>query len=295
MNKGIKLIRDILATFPDSSGLPVEERRKQMDDRAAGMHLPRGFTVEGIDADGVQAEWVNLEGAPADRVLLYLHGGGYVVGSLVSHRQMIAYISRAAGASALSLAYRLAPEHPFPAAVEDAVTGYRWLIKQGFKPEKIAIAGDSAGGGLTMATLIKLRDSGDPLPACGICLSPWADLTGSSETYRTKAETDPMITVDGIQEMADMYLNGEDAKTPLASPVFADLTGLPPLLILVGSEEVLLDDSVELDRKAKTCGVDCTLQVWNDMIHVWPMFSPILQEGKDAIDRIGKFYKNHVQ
>ena len=294
MGKDIQTVRALLAALPDTRGASVQQRREIMDKAAAASHLPRGCSVEGVDAGGVPAEWVRAEGARSDAVILYLHGGGYVIGSLASHRQMVAYICRASGAIALSLAYSLAPEHPCPAAVEDAVAGYRWLIGQGFSPGKIAIAGDSAGGGLTMATLVALRDAGDPLPAAGICISPWTDLTCSSETYRTKAQTDPMVPQDEIKEFAALYLNGKDPKTPLASPLFADLTGLPPLLIQVGTEEVLLNDSIGLDEKARACGVDSTLEIWEQMIHVWHAFSPLLSEGKEAIARIGGYFKDRI-
>jgi acetyl esterase/lipase len=295
MSEEIKIVRQLLASMPDSSGKPIEERRKLMEQASAAAHIPEEIVVEAAVAAGRPAEWSRLKGAPEDKTILYLHGGGYTMGSLITHRQMVAFISRAAGASALSLDYRLAPEHPFPAAVEDAAAAYRWLLKQGFAPEKIAVAGDSAGGGLTVATLLMLRDSGDPLPAAAICLSPWTDLSCSSESYATNAATEAMIAEDMIKEMAAMYLNGSDPKTPLASPIFADLTGLPPLLIQVGSEEVLLGDSIALDRKAGTCGVSSTLEIWQDMIHVWQAFSPILAEGRDAINRIGEFYKAHIR
>jgi monoterpene epsilon-lactone hydrolase len=294
MSDDIKNVRKILTAMPDTTGIPVEEKRRQMDQMAAAGHLPRDCSVEPVNAGGVPAEWINPKGASKDKAIFYLHGGGYVMGSLTSHRQLVAYIARASGATALSIDYRLAPEHPFPAAVEDAVAGYRWLLRQGFSPKRIIIAGDSAGGGLTIATLVSLRDLGDPLPAAGICLCPWVDLTCSSETYRTKADTDPIVRQKEIQEIAALYLGGQDPKTPLASPLFADLTGLPPLLIQVGSEEVLQEDSIGLDKKARACGVDSRLEVWEEMIHVWHSFSPILKEGREAITRIGEYFKQII-
>ena len=290
----IKNVRIILAAAPDTTGMSIEKRRLQMDRMAALGHLPRDCSVEAADAGGVPGEWIKHKGGLEDRAIFYLHGGGYAIGSLTSHRQLVAYIARAAGAKALSLAYRLAPEHPFPAAVEDAVAGYRWLLKQGIPPERIIIAGDSAGGGLTVATLLSLRDQGDPLPAAGVCISPWVDLTCSSETYRTKAHTDPIVQEEGIKEMAALYLGDLDPETPLASPVFGDLTGLPPLLIQVGSEEVLLEDSIRLDKRARACGVDSRLEVWEEMIHVWHSFSPILKEGREAIARIGEYFREII-
>jgi phosphinothricin tripeptide acetyl hydrolase len=185
--------------------------------------------------------------------------------------------------------YRLAPEHPFPAAVEDAVSAYRWLMAQRIAPARIVIAGDSAGGGLAVATLLALRDTGVSLPAAGVCISPWVDLTGSGQSYATRADVDPIVTRDGIDRMALAYLAGKDAKAPLASPLFADLHGLPPLLVQVGDAEVLLDDAVQLAARAKAAGVDATLDIWDEMIHVWHWFFPMLDEGQSAIDRIGQF------
>ena len=294
MGDDIRGVRELLASLPDTRGMSVVARRALMDTAAAAAHLPKGIAVEAVDAGGIPAEWVRAEGVRSDAAILYLHGGGYVIGSLASHRQMVSYISRAAGAPILSLAYRLAPEHPFPAAVEDAAAGYRWLLRTDIAPGKIAVAGDSAGGGLTAATLLALRDAGDALPAAGVCISPWADLTCSAGTYAAKADTDPMVPHDEIRKFADLYLGDKDPKTPLASPVFADLTGLPPLLIQVGTEEVLLDDSLALDRRAKSCGVASTLEVWEQMIHVWHAFSPMLKEGREAIARIGEYFKSRI-
>lgn len=294
MSEDIKIVRELLANLPDRTNMSIEEQRRGMDQLLGAMPAPEEFTSTAGMVDGVRSQWITFPEAETDRVVYYLHGGGYVMGSPVSHRRMVALIARAAGVPVLFPDYRLAPEHAFPAAVEDAVTGYRWLLAQGFKPGKIAIAGDSAGGGLALATLVNLRDSGDPLPARGICISPWVDLTCSSETYATKAESDPLITGDDIRAMADRYLNGRDPKTPLASPLFADLNGLPPLLVQVGSEEVLLEDSLALDRQAKACGVDCTLEVWPEMIHVWHFFAAMLREGRDAIDRVGEFCRQET-
>ncbi|HAM46282.1 MAG TPA: alpha/beta hydrolase, partial [Alphaproteobacteria bacterium] len=231
-------------------------------------------------------------GADSEHAILYLHGGGYVIGSLVTHRALAGEISRAAKAKVLLVDYRLAPENPYPAAVEDGVAAYKWLLEQGYTAQKTAIAGDSAGGGLTAATLVALRDEGGPLPGAAVCISPWSDLTCSHETYQTRAEADPMIQQPGIADMAGAYLQGADAKSPTASPNYADLTGLPPLLIHVGDAEVLLGDSLDLHEKAKACGVDSTLEVWDEMIHVWHAFHPMLDEGKQAIEGIGVFLRD---
>jgi acetyl esterase/lipase len=244
---------------------------------------------ETVEAGGVDAEWVCAPNAASDRFVLYLHGGGYVIGSVKTHRDMIARISRAADARVLALNYRLAPEHPFPAAVDDAVAGYKWLLAQGAKPSRIVVAGDSAGGGLTAATLVAIRDAKLPTPAAGVLLSPWVDLEGLGESMTTRLEADPVVRKEGLVGMAQAYLGGQDPKTPLAAPLYADLKGLPPLLIQVGDAETLLDDSTRLDARARAAGVRTKLEVWPEMIHVWQLFASFLPEGQQAIDGIGKF------
>ena len=194
----------------------------------------------------------------------------------------------------LGIDYRLAPEVTFPAPVEDSVAAYRWLLSNGIDPKKIVIAGDSAGGGLVVSALVALRYLGEPMPAAGICISPWVDMEALGESYITKAEEDPVGSREMIHFMAGMYLGSSDPRAPLASPIYADMTGLPPLLVQVGSAEVLLDDSTGLVERAKAAGVDVTLEVWDDMIHVWQFFAPILPEGQQAIDRIGEFFREHT-
>jgi acetyl esterase/lipase len=249
---------------------------------------------EVVRAGGVDAEWLDGPGARPDRVVLYLHGGGYVLGSVSSHRDMISRLSAAAGARALALNYRLAPEHPFPAAVEDAVAAYRWLLEQGIAPTRVVVAGDSAGGGLAAATLVALRDRKLPLPAAGALLSPWVDLEGIGESMNGGVADDPMVRKDLIAAMAPTYLNGADPRTPLAAPLYADLRGLPPLLIQVGRREVLLDDSTRLALAAQRAGVDVTLEVWPGMIHVWQIFASELEEGREAIAHIGAFVRRRI-
>jgi phosphinothricin tripeptide acetyl hydrolase len=227
-------------------------------------------------------------------VVLYLHGGGYVIGSPPSHRHLAAAIAGAAAANALLLDYRLAPEHPYPAAVEDATAAYRWLLARGIAPGSVVIAGDSAGGGLTVATLLALREARVPLPAAGVCISPWVDLTCSGGSYVTKAAADPIVGRAGVEQMARAYLGSTAPREPLASPLFADLRGLPPLLIHVGSEEVLLDDSVQLAERARAAGVDTTLEVYERMIHVWHWFLPMLDEAQTAVEAIGRFARRHT-
>lgn len=238
---------------------------------------------------GVKGEWAEPAVHTANRTILYLHGGGYVIGSPASHRDMVSAIADAAQARALILDYRLGPEHPFPAAVDDALAAYRGLLQEGCAAQSLFIAGDSAGGGLTIATLLSIKQAGLPLPAAGICLSPWVDLTLESGTMISKAADDPLVTPDALRWMRDQYLAGQDPKATLASPLFADLSGLPPLLIQVGSEEVLLDDSRNLNDRAKAAGVEVTLEVWNGMMHVWHLMAMMIPEGKQAIQAIGNY------
>jgi monoterpene epsilon-lactone hydrolase len=265
---------------------------------AEAMSAPRAapdVTSTPVDAGGVRSEWIVPPGATEGRVLLYLHGGGYVVGSVDMYRDLISRLARAAGARALGIDYRLAPEHPFPAAVEDATAAYRWLVSHGTAPARIAIAGDSAGGGLTLATLTALRDAGEPLPAAAACLSPWVDLQGIGASMTSKAAVDPFVQKEMIQFMAQQYLGDRDPRTPLAAPLYADLQGLPPLLIQVGTAEVLLDDATRIAERARAAGVEVSLEVWDDMIHVWQLFAPILPEGQQAIERIGAFIRAHTR
>ena len=265
---------------------------KNMDDMRAIMietQAPDGVTCTPVDAGGVSAEWSVAAGVDEAKVVLYVHGGGYVMGSAGSHRDMTGRLSKAAGARVLSLNYRLAPEHPFPAPVDDAVAAYRWLLAQGISPGNIAVAGDSAGGGLAIATLLALRDAGEPLPAAGIGISAWVDMEGTGESMTTRAAVDPVVQKEGLLGMAKLYLGDADPKSPLAAPLHADLGGLPPLLLQVGDAETLLDDSTRLAEKARAAGVDVTLKVWDEMPHVWHLFAPILPEGRQAIDEIGSF------
>jgi acetyl esterase/lipase len=246
-------------------------------------------TFESVDAGGVPAEWMNVPGASPERTILYLHGGGYVIGSPAEYRDMLPRLARAAGARALAVDYRLAPEHAHPAAVDDAVTAYRWLLDSGARPEGIVIAGDSAGGGLTVAMLVTLRDRGIPLPAAGVCISPWVDLEGTGASMESNAARDPLVQKELVAGMAQAYLQGQDPRQPTASPLYADLTGLPPLLIHVGDAETLLDDAARLAARAREAGVDVTYEVWPDMIHVWHSLAAILPEGQQAIERAGEF------
>jgi acetyl esterase/lipase len=251
-------------------------------------------TVEPVTANGVRAEWTSTPGDASDAALLYLHGGGYVIGSLDSHRHLVAEAGRAAGCWALALDYRLAPEHPFPAAVEDAVAGYRYLLGRGIKPGRIAIAGDSAGGGLVVAAMVAIREAGLPQPGCGWCISPWVDMEMTGETMSSKSAADPIVQRAGIEEMARLYLNGADPRSPLAAPLYADLSGLAPLLIQVGATETLLDDAIRLAKAAGAVDVRVELQIWPEMIHVWHLFHPELKAGLRAIEAGGALVCAHT-
>ncbi|MGH9847011.1 MAG: alpha/beta hydrolase [Blastocatellia bacterium] len=290
----IKQVRELLAYQPDQKTMSLAESRVNFDQQGQQLPLPDGVTIEATIAGGVPAQWFRAKNVHTDAAMLYLHGGGYMVGSSTSHRHLIAVLGEAASVAVLAPDYRLGPEHPFPAAVEDAVSAYRHLTQSGIAPDRILIAGDSAGGGLTVATMVALRDRQLPLPAAGVCLSPWADLTNTAESYTTRAAVDPILSRERLDEMAAAYLQGQDARLPLASPVFADLTGLPPLLIQVGTDEVLFDDATRLDARAKAAGIEVRLEAWEEMIHVWHYFYPLLAEGREAIARVGEFVRARI-
>lgn len=274
------------------TGGDVGKIRAQMEGMA--LRAAPDLRVETIDAGGVKAERITPPGADPERVIQYLHGGGYVIGSPNTHRSLAGELARAAGTSALVLDYRLAPENPYPAAVEDSVTAYRWLLASGHAPENIVLGGDSAGGGLVVATLLALKERNVPMPAAGICISPWCDMTGSGESVTARAALDPMTSADLLGRMAAHYLNGIDPRTPGVSPIFGDLKGLPPLLIQVGEREILFSDSETLAKRAEAAGVDVTLEEWKDMVHVWHAFHPFLTEGRDAIEKAGAFARGRM-
>jgi monoterpene epsilon-lactone hydrolase len=282
-------LRELLASRPRPTS--VAERRERLDELGNAYRTAGDIQLEPIGADDVPAEWSSAPGADASRVLFYLHGGGFSAGSIVSHRAMVTEAGRAAQARTLAIDYRRTPEHPFPAALDDALRAYRWLLAQGVQPGRIAIGGDSAGGGLTLAVLVSLRDGGLPLPACGWCVSPWVDMEARGESYATKAAIDPMISKDYILELAGWYLAGTAPRTPLAAPLYANLEGLPPVLIQVGSAETLLDDSIEIAARAGVADVRVTLEVWPRMIHAWPLFHQQLTDGRRAIAAAGSFIR----
>lgn len=288
-----KVLR-IIKTQPAVGTQAVDASRQFLDQAGAKFSVPADVRRSPFGLHGLQAEFFDAPGADPERVLLYLHGGGYVIGSITSHGYLIQNLSRASGMRVLAINYRLAPEHPFPAAIDDAVGSYRWLLKQGYKPEHMAIGGDSAGGGLTLASLVSLRDAGDPLPAAALCISPWTDLTGKADSLRTRRHLDPMIDPDSLYKLVGYYLGKTDPTHPLASPLFAELAGLPPLLIQVGEREVLYDDAVELAKKASAAGLEVTLEEAANMFHVWHAYAPMLDEAQQAVDRAGRYLRGKL-
>jgi epsilon-lactone hydrolase len=287
----LQIVNELLEGV-DLGGLTLQERRAFF--AAAAAPPPAGTTVDAVNADGVPAEWVTAAGVTGQRAVLFFPGGAYHVGSLATLRHLVALVSDAAQARVLNAGYRLAPEHPFPAAVHDALTAYRWLLARGIAPGQIAIAGNSSGGGLALALLVALRDSGEPMPAAAVAISPWTDLEMTGESRRTRAAVDRMITPDGMKEAADWYLAGQDPRHRYASPVHADLQGLPPVLIHVGDTEILLDDSTRFAARARAVGVEVTLEVWDEMPHCWHTFAGFLPEADRAIERIGTWLQERI-
>ena len=255
-----------------------------------------GVSVEATTVHGLEAEWLRPKGAPDDKVLLYLHGGAYLIGSCRTHRQMVSHIARAAGINALVPDYRLAPEHRFPAAIEDAVQIYRSLLSEGFKPRDIFIAGDSAGGGLTVATLLSLRHAGVPLPAAAVLLSPFLDVSASGESATTRADQDPWFAPSDLAVVADNYCNNaDDLKNPLVSPVFANVAGLPPTLIQVGDDEILLSDATRFAALMEEAGLEVQLEIWPEMWHVFQLLVGKMPESRMAIRKIGGYLHERMK
>jgi len=252
-------------------------------------------TLTAVDINGIPGEWTTVPGSDGTRVLLFFHGGGYCSGSIISHRRMVSEAGRAAGVRTLAIGYRLAPENPFPAAFDDAVTAWRFLRREGIAAKHIAFAGDSAGGGLSLAIALNLRDLKEDLPACLWLVSPWTDLTMSGSTLITKEAVDPLIHKGYLHELADAYLgNAVDPKDPRISPLFANLTGIPPMLIQVGSAETLLDDAVRLAAAAGEADVPITLEIWPHMIHAWHLWNARLEAGRQALISAGSFMRRHL-
>ena len=296
MASEIETVRTILAQLGE--GAPEnptwEERRAGYEMAGTNMPMAENVASEEIELGGVKGIKLTPETVKPGRTLLYFHGGGYCIGSPLGHRSMVSHIAAAMQAVAYSMDYRMAPEAPFPAAVDDALASYKALLDQGVSAEKIAISGDSAGGGLTLACALAAKEAELPQPACLMPISPWVDLTNSGWSYDAKAESDPMITQENISEFAKTYLAGGDAKTPLASPVNADLSGLAPMLIQVGSEECLLSDATLLAERAGAAEVPVQLEIWSEMIHVWHFFHAFLTDARRAMDGMASWSEKHL-
>ncbi|NPD87342.1 MAG: alpha/beta hydrolase [Asgard group archaeon] len=282
-----------LMSMKDEGILNVEENRKNLENRVFLFRKPKNVKVEQVSIEGISGEWLFPPKSYKDCAIIYLHGGSYNAGSLNTHRGIAARIGKTSEIPVLCLDYSLAPENPFPAGLEDVITAYKWLIDQkGIKSNKIIIAGDSAGGGLALATLIKLREETISLPAAAVCLSPWTDLALTGDSVETKTKEEIMATKIELQQSAEIYLKGTDSKNPLASPLYADLEGLPPLLLQTGTEEIILDDTTRFAEKAIKAKVDVTADIWPGMWHVFQIFGNLMPESKKAIKKIGEFIRN---
>ncbi len=297
MNPEIAAVRELLAQSPMAPSLSLDfpALRAGLEEFAALLPIVEGATVAEITLAGVAGERVAAPGASDRHAILYLHGGGYAIGSPRTHRALAAQLSAASGATAYVIDYPLAPEHPFPAGLEGAVAAYQALQDQGLKPANIVIAGDSAGGGLALAAALKLREIKAPMPAGLFCISPWADLTLSGETHRSHAKRDPIIVTEGQKQWAAAYAGKSPLADPLVSPAKSDFANFPPLLIHVGTEEVLLSDSLSIAARAGEAGVECVLLIAPEMIHVWHVFFPILTPARTAIADAGLWIKAKTQ
>ena len=294
----------LVKAHPGSSMISIDAARLLMRDFSRLFPMPDGVEATEVRIGGnLEGEWLSTAPEPLGNgpqgtgplgTILYLHGGGYCLGSIDSHRSLAARLAAAAGCRALLVDYRLAPEHPFPAALDDARSAYDWLLRNGHQPRRLIVAGDSAGGGLTLAVLLSLKESGEPLPAGGLCFSPWTDLalTGSSAT--AGVIHDPMITREDAAMLAALYADGEDLENPLLSPLYADPSGLPRLLIQVGTRELLLDDALRFARSARDRGVDVTLETWPDLMHVWQIFAPMVPEAVEALADAGRWVRRTI-
>ncbi len=268
--------------------------RNQIDKQSGRMKWPDFIDVQEVDANGARCLWITPPDAHPDKVFYYLHGGGYIFGHPdTTHKDLLWRLAVACGCKVFALDYRLAPEHPFPAAIEDSVAGYRYLLDQGYDANAIGIGGDSAGGGLTFGTLFQLKDEHLPLPACAVGLSPWTDLLGTGETLRTNLDTDYMIPGEKIAETAKLYYGDADPMVPQASPLYGDYTGMPPTLIQCSKTEVLYDDSRRLAAKIDAAGVPVVLDPYDKLPHVWQALARFIPEGRKAIHEIGLFVRGH--
>jgi epsilon-lactone hydrolase len=289
----IEAIRALLSSKPRPVGWP--ERRKRLDDVGSVWPVADDVKLTAVDVSGMAGEWSIVPCSDPSRVLMFFHGGGYCSGSILSHRRLVTEAGRVAGLRTLAVAYRLAPEHPFPAAYDDALSAWRFLRNQGIPATRIAIGGDSAGAGLTVALISRLRDADEELPGCAWVISPWTDLTLSGSTLASKDAVDPLMHKQYLNKLADAYLPaGMDRRDPRVSPLYADLTGFPPILIQVGSAETLLDDATRFAAVAGAADVLVTLEIWPHMIHAWSLWNAHLEPGRRALANAGAFIRQHL-
>jgi monoterpene epsilon-lactone hydrolase len=289
----IDAIRALLASKPRPVGWP--ERRKRLDDVGSVWPVADDVKLTPVDVSGVPGEYSTVPGSDPSSILMFFHGGGYCSGSILSHRRLVTEAGRAAGVRTLAIAYRLAPEHPFPAGYDDVLTAWRFLRDRDIPAARIAIGGDSAGAGLAVALISQLRAAPEELPACAWLISPWTDLTMSGSTLSTKDAIDPLIHKGYLDELATAYLPaGMDRKDPRVSPLYADLRGFPPILVQVGSAETLLDDATRFAAAAGAADVAVTLQIWPHMIHAWSLWNAHLEPGRRALASAGAFIREHL-
>lgn len=296
VSKGMERVITLLKKFQNTGQKPtVESTRKGLNQLAALSKIPEDVNIEPIDIDGIRGEWITTPNMNPNKILLYLHGGAFIAGSIATHRELVSRISRAAGVPVLIIDYRLAPEHPFPAALEDAINSYKWILfEKKFSPNDIIIGGDSAGGNLTLSVLLKAKNVGLPLPKAALCISPVTDLLGTGKSIDSKSGVDPFLSPELGELIINAYVKDNDPKDPLISPLYGDLNGLPPMYIQVGTSEILLDDSKRIAERLQSAGVDVELDIWEDMIHVFAAFAAWAPEAKKGIEKIGQFIKKHL-
>jgi len=284
-----------LRVAPDFTREGIEKYREFLDTSARAFKIDRTAGFKPVHLNGVPGAWILPANASERNVVLYLHGGGFIAGSIASHRDLATRIANASGSKTVIIDYRLAPEHPFPGGLEDAVQAYTWLLNHGFSASRMAIAGDSAGGGLALSLLLTIKDRGLPMPGSAALISPWTDLECKNRSHTTNQKTDPMLNQHMLFSTAQLYTGEKNWDHPLVSPANGDFQGMCPLLVQVGSREVLQDDAVLLVKKAKAAGVPAELEIWDGMFHVWHYFSRYLTQGREAVEKIGSFIKAHSQ
>jgi epsilon-lactone hydrolase len=290
----IDAIRKLLTSKPRPVGWA--ERRERLDEVGSVWPVAGDITCEAVDCDGVPGEWSIAPGSDASKVLLFFHGGGYCSGSILSHRRMATEAGRAMRMRTLAIDYRRAPEHPFPAQHEDALTAWRFLRRQGIFAGHIVLGGDSAGGNLSLSLINRLRAANEPLPGCAWLASPWTDLTMSGDTLKAKDAVDPLIHKAYLEDLADAYAPPPiDRRDPLISPLFCDLRGFPPMLIQVGSAETLIADATRLAEAAGIADVTVRLEIWPHMIHAWPVWNAALEDGRRALASAGEFVREQMR